>query len=662
VTVAEGNPQQKEAGRNGAGEGPGGSAYRVLARKYRPRRFEDLVGQEPMVRTLANAFETGRIAQGYMLTGVRGVGKTTTARLIARALNYSLSEKPTVHMPAFGEHCEAILESRHVDVIEMDAASHTSVDNIREIIEQVRYRPVAARYKVYIIDEVHMLSRAAFNALLKTLEEPPEHVKFIFATTEIRKVPVTVLSRCQRFDLRRVEAGRLKQHLAWVCDQENVPAEEEALRMIARAAEGSVRDALSLLDQAIAYGQNAVRAEDVRVMLGLMDRARIIDLFEAVMAGRIDAALRQMSEQHALGADPAMVLVDLAAFTHLVTRMRILGEAGADEAAAEEERRRGLELARQLSMPVLSRAWQMLLKGIAEVQASSQPLAAAEMVLVRLAHAAEMPPPAELARRLLGTSGATAGGQAGGSASVAAGVGAPAKATTSAASAPALPRGQAEPARGEGRGGSGPERASAAESMPGHATGGLQPGNGAGERAQIAGNAAAPAKDIPAAAAAPQEAAGNVPDSLEAVAALAGEHRDLKLKHQVERHLRLVRMSPGRLEVALTDDAPRELPGHLATRLSEWTGRRWTVIVSDAPGSETLHEKRQRMKSSYLERAREDPAVRAVLEAFPEARILDVRPPEIGPSAMEADLPGDVPAADETVGDSDRTEEGEPRP
>ena len=601
-----------------------GGVYRVLARKYRPKRFEDLVGQEPMVRTLANAFEMGRIAQGYMLTGVRGIGKTTTARLIARALNYSLSDKPTVHMPEMGEHCEAILESRHVDVMEMDAASHTSVENIREIIEQVRYRPVAARYKVYIIDEVHMLSKAAFNALLKTLEEPPPHVKFIFATTEIRKVPVTILSRCQRFDLRRVEAGTLMKHLARISELEGVPAEEEALRMIARAAEGSVRDALSLLDQAMAYGGNAVRAEDVRTMLGLMDRSAVIDLFEAVMAGKADAALAMMAEQHALGADPAQVLVDLATFTHLVTRMRILGENGADDSAAEEERRRGLALAQKLSMPVLTRAWQMLLKGLDEVRNSATPLAAAEMILIRLAHAADMPPPAELARKILESSGGaspapSAGGQreAGGG------------------------NYRAGPASAQGTGKQGGPLEGPASAGMASSTGGSERGAGFIEKhvngtvsalhtAEAATAAEAKTGDLPAHAAA-------LPDSLEAVAELARTMRDLKLKEEIERFVIPVRFAPPRLEIGLVDGAPADLPGRLGKRLSQWTGQRWTVAVVEAKDGETIHQQRRRQKASHLDRVRQHPAVNAILQAFPEARILDVRPPEdTRPRAGEA--------------------------
>ncbi len=561
----------------------GATPYRVLARKYRPKRFEELVGQDAMVRTLANAFETGRIAQGYMLTGVRGIGKTTTARLIARALNYSLSERPTVHMEQMGEHCEAILESRHVDVIEMDAASHTSVDNIREIIEQVPYKPLSARYKVYIIDEVHMLSRAAFNALLKTLEEPPEHVKFIFATTEIRKVPVTVLSRCQRFDLRRVESAPMMRHLSWVCEQEHVSHEEEALRLIARAAEGSVRDALSLLDQAIAYGQDTVRTEDVSSMLGLMDRTRIIDLFEAVMGGRLEDALAALAEQHALGAEPLTVLNDLAAFTHLVTRMRILGEAGADAAHSEEERRRGLELAGKLSMPALTRAWQMLLKGVTEVQAAPRPLPAAEMVLIRLAHAADLPSPADLVKRLSQS-------PAGGAAPVAA-----APSTTASPSS-------ASPASGRP---SGTALRDHHPSMRDNLAPSCSPG----------GPQAATAERLPA------------PRNFEEIVELAGKMRDLRLKTALERQVRPVRVSDGRLEIALEADAPRDLANEIARKLGMWTGRRWAVVLSDEPGEETLHARRMRMRESLFARAEERPEVQEILRRFPDARVVDVRPP-----------------------------------
>src|SRR5467141_1886572 len=387
------------------------SAYRVLARKYRPATFDDLIGQDAMVRTISNAFEAGRIPQAWILTGVRGVGKTTTARILARALNYELPDgsitEPTIKMPVIGVHCQAIMESRHIDVLEMDAASHTGVDDVRELIEGVRYRPVSARYKVYIIDEVHMLSNQAFNAFLKTLEEPPEHVKFVFATTEIRKVPVTVLSRCQRFDLRRVEADVLMRHLAGIAARENVEAEPEALGIVARAAEGSVRDSLSLFDQAIAHAAGVVRADAVRQMLGLADRTRVIDLFEQLARGDIASAFKEFREQYDTGADPIVVLSDLAEFVNFVTRVKIVPATADNVAFGETERRRGRDFAAKLSMRVLSRIWQMLLKGITEAQAAARPAAAVEMVLVRIAYVADMPTPDEAIKMLEQNGGAS---------------------------------------------------------------------------------------------------------------------------------------------------------------------------------------------------------------------------------------------------------------
>src|SRR5262245_22098011 len=399
------------------GSGPPG--YRVLARKYRPAAFPDLIGQDAMVRTISNGFESGRIPQAWILTGVRGVGKTTTARILARALNYELPDGsvtgPTVTMLGFGLHCQAIMESRHVDVIEMDAASHNGVDDIRQINDAVRYAPVTARYKVYILDEVHMLSGAAFNALLKTLEEPPPHVKFVFATTEIRKVPVTVLSRCQRFDLRRVEGNTLVKHLEAICTQEGISAEPDALALIARAAEGSVRHALSLLDQAVAHAGGAaaggagtgastmsVRAEELRQMLGLADRTRILDLFDALMRGDVATALASLRDQYDCGADPAVVLADLAEFTHFVTRVKVVPSVADDVSLAEAERTRGRAFATALSMRVLARTWQMLFKGLTEVKEAAKPIAAAEMVLVRIAYAADLPSPDEVIRSLAG--------------------------------------------------------------------------------------------------------------------------------------------------------------------------------------------------------------------------------------------------------------------
>src|SRR6202789_877633 len=409
ATPQSGSDSSQQSGFDLGGPPQAGQHYRVLARKYRPSSFDDLIGQDAVVRTVSNAFETGRIPQAWILTGVRGVGKTTTARILARALNYELPDGsvkgPTIHMPGPGVHCQAIMESRHMDVLEMDAASHTGVDDVRQINDSVRYAPASARYKVYIIDEVHMLSTAAFNAFLKTLEEPPEHAKFIFATTEIRKVPVTVLSRCQRFDLRRVDADVLMKHLANIAGKENVDAEPEALGIIARAAEGSVRDSLSLFDQAIARAAGIVRADAVRQMLGLADRTRVIDLFDSLARGDIASAFREFREQYDTGADPIVVLSDLAEFVNFVTRVKIVPATAENVAFGETERLRARDFASKLSMRVLSRMWQMLLKGITEVQAATRPAAAAEMVLVRIASSADMPTPDEAIRMLDPNSG-----------------------------------------------------------------------------------------------------------------------------------------------------------------------------------------------------------------------------------------------------------------
>ncbi|MFV0368825.1 MAG: DNA polymerase III subunit gamma/tau, partial [Hyphomicrobiaceae bacterium] len=387
---------------NGGGDKPDAAKpYVVLARKYRPASFEDLIGQSAMVTTLKNAFASGRIAQGYMLTGVRGVGKTTTARILARGLNFE-PDGPTTEMPSLGPHCAQIMESRHPDVIEMDAASNTGVDNIREIIESARYKPMVARYKVFIIDEVHMLSKGAFNALLKTLEEPPEHVKFIFATTEIRKVPVTVLSRCQRFDLRRVDVPELMAHFKGIVGKEDATADDDALALIARAAGGSVRDGLSILDQAIAMGQGNVTEVAVRDMLGLADRGRLFDLLELVFSGKAGPALESFAALMRDGADAGQLMADLAEAVHLATRIKAIGGEAAMEGLSAEERRRASHLAKNLSVPLLSRAWQMLLKGIEEVSRAPHPAAAAEMVLIRICYTADLPSPDEIIRTLGG--------------------------------------------------------------------------------------------------------------------------------------------------------------------------------------------------------------------------------------------------------------------
>jgi DNA polymerase III subunit gamma/tau len=587
------------------------AGYRVLARKYRPSSFADLIGQEPMVRTLSNAFETGRIAQAYMLTGVRGVGKTTTARILARALNYETeAEKggPTLEMPEEGRHCRAILESRHVDVIEMDAASHTGIDDIREIIEAVRYRPAEARYKIYIIDEVHMLSKAAFNGLLKTLEEPPEHVKFIFATTEIRKVPITVLSRCQRFDLRRVDADQLVKHLEGIAKAESVEVDDEALRMIARASEGSVRDSLSLLDQAIAHGGGRVKADEARTMLGVADRARVVDLFETVMSGDIAAALNELDGQYAEGAAPELVLTDLAGFVHLVTRLRIVPESAEDASLSEAERERGKDFATKIPVSELSRAWQILLKGIAEVETSPRPLAAAEMVLVRLAYASTLPSPEDVIRRL------DEGGPIGGS-----------------GAANARPSGGGGPSAAAA-----PTRAVMREApptfVPTKATAGP---HAQAAHAQSIRQATAPAVDLPD------------PRTFEAVVELADEKRDAKLRAALEMFVRIVRFEPGRIEMSLAEAAPGDLVHDLQKKLTEWTGKRWVVAVSRDDGAPTVREKRKQDRDALIETMRSEPTVAAVLNAFPGAEIVDVRasaPPSETVLEMGSDQADELPA------------------
>jgi DNA polymerase-3 subunit gamma/tau len=557
--------------------------YRVLARKYRPQTFEDLIGQEAMVRTLTNAFASGRIAQAYMLTGVRGIGKTTTARLIARALNYVPLEGedtgPSVDLSVKGQHCDAILESRHVDVIEMDAASHTGVDNVREINDAVKYKPASARYKVYIIDEVHMLSTAAFNALLKTLEEPPPHVKFIFATTEIRKVPVTVLSRCQRFDLRRLDAGLLTQHLANICARENVEAEDEALRMIARAAEGSVRDGLSLLVQAIAYGTGKVAAPAVQSMLGLSDRARVIDLFEALMKGDAATALDELEQQFALGADPEVILTDLAGFTHWVTKLKVSAALADDPAVTQQERVRGLEFAGKLAMPVLARTWQMLLKGLEEVSRAPNALMAAEMVLIRLAHVADMPAPEELARIV--RAGADQG--------------------SSVVRAGEAAAGQGASAIGSGQTGPGMPPTTHAPIM----------------------SAAVPKQHEPQ-----QPPAGPPPvqfTSFGDLVAFVASKRDIKLQSDLEKHVSPVSMGRCRIEIALTDSAPAGIANDLSRRLEAWTGERWIVSIASVAAGPTLADQKREQRDSLFRQVRQNADVQKILAGFPGAEIVEVR-------------------------------------
>jgi len=572
--------------------------YAVLARKYRPSTFDDLIGQEAMVRTLSNAFASGRIAQAYMLTGVRGVGKTTTARILARALNYEREgiDGPTIDMDKTGEHCTAIMESRHVDVLEMDAASHTGIDDIREIIESARYKPVSARMKVYIIDEVHMLSKAAFNGLLKTLEEPPDHVKFIFATTEIRKVPVTVLSRCQRFDLRRVDVEQLHAHFSRIAKLENAEVDDEALTLIARASEGSVRDGLSILDQAIAHsggdsGEAAVTGDHIRAMLGLADRGRIFDLLESVLRGEVKLSLDTLRGLYDDGAEPLRILTDLAEAVHVITRIVAVGPEGADPTLSEGECVRAGELAEKLDMSALARAWQMLLKGAGEAQSAPRPLAAAEMVLVRMSYLSGQPSPEDLAKQITDT-------------------------PLQNALEPQVPP-VAEPAGGNGGNGGEPQARAVSIGAPRASSGAAQ---------------ALPVEDMPPEARRDRDEP-ELPSSFPAVVAFVEEHREVLLARALREYVRIVSYAPPSIEINLNQGAQSTLPNELRTFLNKATGTQWVVAISDEPGEPTLNEVslemervEQALRADEVEVLKDHPAVREVMRYFPGAEITDVRP------------------------------------
>jgi len=544
---------------------PKAESYRVLARKYRPADLDAVVGQDALVRTLKNAVEAGRIAQAFLLTGIRGTGKTTTARIIARMLN-CVGEDGTGGITATPcgvcAHCVAIAQDRHVDVLEMDSASHTGVDNMRELLEAARYRPVMGRYKVYVMDEVHMLSTPAFNALLKTLEEPPEHLKFVFATTELRKIPATILSRCQRFDLRRIDARVLQDYFADIVAREGAQAAPEALALIARAADGSVRDGLSILDQAIAQGRGTVEEEDVRTMLGLADRGHVFDLYEAVMGGRIGEGLESLERQYAAGVDPVVVIEDLLELTHWLTRCKAAPDA-ARQAAPQFERERGGAMADRLSIPQLTRAWQLLLKGLQEARTAPSSLQAVEMTLVRLAHAADLPTPEEAVRLLREGGGMP----------------------SAAPSAP--PRAPSE----------GPRAV-------------------AGSAAPQAVAVAAPRAEV---AEQPQ------PASFAEVLALAEERRAALLLAWLRNNVRLVSYEPGRIEFNPTEDAAPELAREIARNLEAWTGRRWMVAISSRPGEPTIAEQEAAAVAARIAEAERHPLVADIMKTIPGARVIDVR-------------------------------------
>jgi DNA polymerase III subunit gamma/tau len=540
-----------------------------------------------------------------MLTGVRGIGKTTTARILARALNYQTDtiDAPTVDMPGLGRHCAEIIDSRHPDIFEMDAASNTSIDDIREIIENARYKPLSARYKVFIIDEVHMLSKNAFNGLLKTLEEPPEHVKFIFATTEIRKVPVTVLSRCQRFDLRRIDVPVLMKHFQRILAEEGAGAEDEAVRLIARAAEGSVRDGLSILDQSIAMGSGEVKAADVRAMLGLADRSRIFDLLELTFAGKPAAALQAFAKLHGDGADPMQVLADLSEAVHLTTRTKIVGADAAGESLSNEERQRASMLSGQVSVPLLARAWQMLIKGLEEAGKAGSAASAVEMILVRLAYTADLPTPDELIRTL-------------GGAPLKTGVATPASGSD---------------AKGEAKGplNAAPARAQASREYEPPPVMSVDdygdasppdfyfapPEDDDQELAEDIGTAIAPIPEAPL-------------RTFQDVVDLIGRRRDARLKVHLEENVSLVRFdaAQGLIDIHLLPNAPKEIANDLRERLNAWTVRKWMVAVAPRPGERTIGDVQREAAARELEQLKQHPAVAEVLRQIPQAKITKITP------------------------------------
>jgi len=566
------------------------AVYQVLARKYRPTAFSGLIGQDVLVRTLSNAFQSGRLAHAFILTGVRGIGKTTTARIIARALNCIGPDgngQPTTEPCGECEHCTAISRDRHVDVLEMDAASRTGVDDIRELIDGVRYRPTSARYKVYIIDEVHMLSKNAFNALLKTLEEPPEHVKFVFATTEIRKVPITVLSRCQRFDLNRVDVETLSTHFSTIVANEGAAIADTALHLIARAADGSVRDGLSLLDQAISQTSGEIEEKSVREMLGLADRSQTFSLLELVLAGDIAAALEAFEGHYRDGADPVSLFEDMLEITHFLTRIKVIPSVAEAITIPEIERTKGREIAERLSMASLARTWQMLLKGLNEVRLAPSPKQAADMVLVRLAYTADLPTPDEAVRMI--SSGDT-----------------PDKPATPSAPTPASPP-PVQPAHGASGGGPATAASPAYDPDP---------------------------QSQPVDDRLPPPEARATPQTFEDVLALADEKREAMLRTHLISDVRIVRFEVGRIEFNPGANAPRDLAGRLAGFLNEHTNTRWMVSISSESGEATLQEKRRSEADALKTEAENLPLVKAVMGMFPGASLEEVRklnPAELPP-------------------------------
>ena len=565
------------------------TSYQVLARKYRPETFSDLIGQEAMVRTLKNAFDADRIAQAFMMTGIRGVGKTTTARIIAKGMNcIGLEGKtgPTTSPCGQCEHCVAISEGRHVDVLEMDAASRTGVDDIREIIDSVHYRAASARFKIYIIDEVHMLSNNAFNALLKTLEEPPAHVKFIFATTEIRKVPVTVLSRCQRFDLRRIEPEEMIKMLQNLAKLENANISNEALALITRASEGSARDAQSLLDQAISHGAGETNVDQVRSMLGLADRGRVMDLFEFIMRGQAEEALKELGSQYSDGADPIGIIRDLAEITHWVSVIKITPDAADDPTVSPDEKARGQSFSQSLSMRVLTRTWQLLLKALDEISSAPNSMMAAEMAIIRITHVSDLPSPGELVKKLTNSQPDNTVVKKESSEGI----------TTNTTSSNYIQ----------------------SQSKETNST-------------SIDGNTAL-ALDA-------ETLALQYP-TFESVLEIIRKFRDMKLLIDVENSIRLSSYMPGRIEFTPTKDAPKDLAQRLGQLLQSWTGFRWAVTVVSHCSAKTIQEHRNAEEAQLELDAKLHPFVKTVFEKFPKASITEIKSQtQIVTEAAQTSLP-----------------------
>ena len=563
--------------------------YQVLARKYRPETFSDLIGQEAMVRTLKNAFDADRIAQAFMMTGIRGVGKTTTARIIAKGMNcigFEGNTGPTTSPCGQCEHCVAISEGRHVDVLEMDAASRTGVDDIREIIDSVHYRAASARFKIYIIDEVHMLSNNAFNALLKTLEEPPEHVKFIFATTEIRKVPVTVLSRCQRFDLRRIEPEEMIKMLQNLAKLENASISNEALALITRASEGSARDAQSLLDQAISHGAGETSVDQVRAMLGLADRGRVLDLFEFIMRGQAKEALNELGSQYSDGTEPIGIIRDLAEVTHWVSIIKITPDAADDPTVSPDEKTRGQAFSQSLSMKILTRTWQLLLKALEEISSAPNPMMAAEMAVIRITHVSDLPSPEELVKKLTSTHSESEGVKKGN----------PGKSISNTTSSNFKPTQQTEtrPIKNEGN----------------------------------------------TALALDTETLDLQYPTFESVLEIIRKFRDMKLLIDVENSVRLSSYVPGRIEFTPTENAPKDLAQRLGQLLQNWTGFRWAITVVGNCSGETIQEQRNAKDATLKREAKLHPFVKTVFDNFPKASIIEIKSQaEIVAEAEETGLP-----------------------